>query len=286
MNLPKGLFLVGFADAVGSGIAAIFWFYLANLLLPEEYGEIFYFLGIAGIASYFALFGTQNTIIVYAAKNIKLQSTFYVISLGVGAIGMFIAFIILNRIDVGLLIFGYIINTLATGELLGRKSYESYVKYILIQKGLTFVLGIGFYNLFGVDGIIYALTLTYIAFTIIIYKGFKNSKVDFVLLKNKIGFVTNNYLMNITGAFNGQIDKLVIGPLLGFAILGNYSLALQVVMILFIIPGIVYKYTLTHDASGEQNRQIKKIHSINFYRTCNCGNGFCAFNHSFVFSKI
>jgi len=63
MNLPKGLFLVGFADAVGSGVAAIFWFYLASLLLPEEYGIISYAIGIAGIASIIALFGTQNSIV-------------------------------------------------------------------------------------------------------------------------------------------------------------------------------------------------------------------------------
>ena len=64
----------------------------------------------------------------------------------------------------------------------------------------------------------------------------------------------NNYWINVSGAVGGQIDKLIIAPILGFALLGNYSLALQVVAILFVIPGIVFKYTLSHDATGIRNK--------------------------------
>ena len=38
------------ADAFGSGITAAFWFIIAALLVPKEYGEIQYFISIAGIA--------------------------------------------------------------------------------------------------------------------------------------------------------------------------------------------------------------------------------------------
>ena len=36
------------------------------------------------------------------------------------------------------------------------------------------------------------------------------SKINFGLVKQKIGFITNNYLMFIIAGFNGQIDKIII----------------------------------------------------------------------------
>lgn len=46
----RDLGVLGSADLVGNGISAAFWFYLATILETEHYGEIHYFLGIAGIA--------------------------------------------------------------------------------------------------------------------------------------------------------------------------------------------------------------------------------------------
>src|SRR3989338_678965 len=255
----KGLASIGFADIIGSSISAVFWLYIAATIEPESYGEIHYFLGIAGITSYIALFGTQNTITVYAAKNVKIQSTFYLISLIVGTISSLIIILVFYRIDVGVVIFGYIINTLAIGDLLGRKLYSSYSKYILTQKILTLVLGIGFFYVFGVNGIIYALALSYGAYIIRLHRVFSKIKIDFSLLKPRLGFIINNYMLLIVGGFGGQLDKLIIAPLLGFMLLGNYSLALQVIGILMIFPQIMFKYLLPHDSSGNQNKKLKKM---------------------------
>ena len=80
-NKMKGLSAIGISDILGTGATAFFWFFLASLISPEQYGQIFYYLGIATIASSFVLLGTQNTITVYLAKKIKLQSTLYLVSL-------------------------------------------------------------------------------------------------------------------------------------------------------------------------------------------------------------
>ena len=67
----KDIGAIGGGDVFGSGMSAIFWFYLASQIGPEQYGEIHWFLGIAGIFSTIALFGTVNTITVFTAKNIQ-----------------------------------------------------------------------------------------------------------------------------------------------------------------------------------------------------------------------
>ena len=255
----KGLVSIGFADIIGTGISSVFWLYIAATIEPESYGEIHYFIGLAGIASHIALFGTQDTITVYATKNVKIQSTFYLISLTVGMVSSLVIILVFYRIDVGLFIFGYIINTLVIGDLLGRKLYSSYSKFVLTQKILTLVLGIGFFYVFGVNGIIYALALSYGAFIIRVFKVFKEIKIDFSLLKPRLGFIINNYSLLIVRGFGGQLDKLIIAPLLGFMLLGNYSLALQITGVLLIFPEIMFKYFLPHDSSGNRNKRLKKI---------------------------
>ena len=255
----KGLLSIGFSDVIGTAISATFWFFLATLIEPDEFGQIFYFLGIAGMASYISLIGTQNTIIVYVAKKIKIQSTLALLSLIVGGISSIVIIMIFYRIDVSLILLGYIINTLALGDLLGRKLYKSYSKYFLIQKILTLVLGFGFYYLFDVQGIIFALALSYIAYAVRVFKGFRETKIDFSLLKPRFGFISNNYMMVLAEGSKTQMDKLIIAPLLGFSLLGNYALALQIVGVMLMFTTIVFKYTLSHDASGNANKKLKEI---------------------------
>ena len=92
---------MSFAEIGSSGIAMVFWFYLASTLEPEEFGELHYYIGIAGLGAYLALIATQNTITVYVAKDIKLKSTLFVISL----IFSLLILISLKQIIYGLLVF-------------------------------------------------------------------------------------------------------------------------------------------------------------------------------------
>ena len=92
---------------------------------------------------------------------------------------------------------------------------------------------------------------------ILIYKGLKDSPVDFSTLKSHSGFIINNYAYSVVGGFRGNIDKIIIGPLLGFMILGNYTLALQFIVLLAVIPQIVFKYTLPEDSTGKPTGKIK-----------------------------
>jgi O-antigen/teichoic acid export membrane protein len=120
------------------------------------------------------------------------------------------------------------------------------------------VFGIGFYYLIGFDGILYGLVLSFVPYTVLIFREFKESRIDFSLLKSRKGFIANNYAMDISGRMGSSIDKLIVAPLLGFALLGNYSLALQFFIILYVIPTVIYKYLLPQDASGNPNNKLKQ----------------------------
>ena len=258
----KNISAIGGADVFGTAMSAVFWFYLASQIEPSSYGEIHWFLGIAGIFSAIAMFGTINTITVYTAKKIQIQSTLNFISLFASVILSLIVIVLFPSfytIDVGIILIAYVINTLAIGDLLGRKQYTSYSKYTLVQKGLTLGLGFLFYHLFGYEAIILALACSYMFYIKRIYSIFREMKINFGLVKQRIGFITNNYLTFIlTGAVGGgQVDKIILAPLLGFAILGNYSLALQIINVMMIFPSVLYKYLLPEESTGASNKRVK-----------------------------
>ena len=255
----KEILSLSVGDYGGAIIVSAFWFLLAFLISPEEYGEIHYFIGIAGLAFSISLLTTQETIVVYTAKNVKLAPTLFLISLIAGGIAAVVITALFSRVDSSFLLLGFIVNDLAIGYIVGKKLFTKYPKYFLLQKSLTFVLGISFFYLFGVEGIIFAIALSYGHFLFIIAKVFRKSSIDFSLLKKHRGFIGNNYFMNVSGAVRSHIDKIIIVPLIGFEILGNYALALQIYAVLMIFSNIIYRYALPHDASGTSTRKIKLI---------------------------
>jgi O-antigen/teichoic acid export membrane protein len=255
----KSIASIGIADVAGMGLVAIFWFYMATELDTAEYGEIHYFLGIAGLAYAISLIGTQNTLIVSTAKKIKTVSTLSFITFIVASISATIVILIFYRFDVMLIIFGLIISELSIGYLLGKKIYKDYSKYVLTQKILMVTLGSGFYFLLGIEGILYGLALSYFHYIIIFYKIFSKSKISFSNLKPHSGFIRDNYLYSLSIGFRGHLGNLIIVPLFGFAVLGNYALSLQFIVVLMMFSNIIYKYLLGQEASNIQHEGLKKV---------------------------
>ena len=262
IKIIRDISAVGGADIFGTAMSAIFWFYLASQIEPSSYGEIGWFLGIAGLFSGIALFGTASTLTVYTAKKTQIQSTLNFISLSASVILSFIVIVLFPSfytIDIGIILIAFVINTLAIGDLLGRKQYSNYSKYTLVQKGLTLGLGFSFFYFFGYESIIFALAISYVLHFKRIFSIFKEMKINFNLIKPRIGFIGNNYFMSMLTIASGQVDKIVVAPLLGFAILGNYSLSVQVISVMLILPNVFQKYLLPQESTGVKNKKPKII---------------------------
>ena len=156
---------IGIGDVLGTGISAFFWFYIAAILTPESYGEIHYLISIAGIAQLFSLIGSSSVLTVYSAKNLNIQSTMYVLSIIPTIISSIIIYILLQRLDVSALLFGYIIFESVNSVLLGRRLFDKYSKLVVLQKVLTLSLGVGFYFMFGPEGILFGLASSFIPYS-------------------------------------------------------------------------------------------------------------------------
>ena len=255
----KDLTTLGFANILSSAISGIFWIYLASLLGTVHYGEVSYFIAIAGIASTISFLGAGNTIIVYTAKGEKIQSTIFFITIISGLIASIVLFFIFYDVGVSLYILGYLIFNLATAEILGRKLYTDYSKYLITQKILFVGFALAFYYLMGPQGVILGFAVSFFPYFLRVYKGFKESKINMSVIKSRFGFMMNSYGLDLSKTFSGQTDKLIIAPILGFALLGNYQLGIQFLSLLSLLPNIVYQYILPHDASGNPNIKLKKL---------------------------
>ena len=153
----------------------------------------------------------------------------------------------------------YVIFGLTTAYYLGQKQFKKYSKIFIIQKITFVVLALLLNQIIGVNGIILALSLSFLIPTYSLIKIFKEMKIDFKLLKTKKGFIQDNYGKDLLNVAASQIDKIIIAPFFGFALLGNYYLGLQFLSALAIVPVIVVQYTLSQDASGVSTYRLKKM---------------------------
>ena len=255
----KDLGIVGIGNITASLISGIFWFYFASLLGAEQYGEVSYYISIAVIASTLSFLGLGNAIIVYTAKGEKIQPPIFLVGMISSIITLVAVFLIFSQIGMSLYIVGYVIFSLATSEILGKKQYKNYSSYLVTQKILMVGFSLFFYYYIGLEGVILGIALSFFPYIKRIYSSIKNDKIDFSLVRPRIGFIINSYALDLSRTFSGYTDKLIVAPLFGFAILGNYQLGIQVLAILTILPGIVYQYILPRDSSGDSNKKLKKL---------------------------
>ena len=253
----RSITTIGSSNVIGTVITAVFWISIAGLIGTDSYGELSYFLAIIGISSVIASIGGGYTMQVYAAKGVKIESSLYFIGIIASTIAAIVLFVIFENFGVSISVIGIVAFNFILFEILGKKLYKKYFKIFVTQKILFVILALTFYFAFGPEGILVGYGISTLLFSQIIYKSFKNNKVNFSIIRERINFLTHNYIAEMSGTARNHIDKLIIAPLLGFAFLGNYFLGLQVLALMLIIPAIVFKYTLHEDSVGKSTGKIK-----------------------------
>ena len=249
---------IGSSNIIGTAITSVFWIFIAGLIGTDSYGELSYFLAIIGISSVIASVGGGYTMQVYTAKGVKIAPSLYFLGIIASTIAAIVLFVIFENFGVSISVIGIVAFNLILFEILGKKLYKKYFKIFVAQKILFVILSFAFYFVFGtIEGILVGYGVSMLLFSQIIYKSFKNNKVNFSLIRERIKFLSHNYIAELSATARNNVDKLIIAPLLGFSFLGNYFLGLQVLALMLIIPGIVFKYTLPEDSSGESTGKIK-----------------------------
>ena len=259
INGLKSISQIGAATAGGNAIAAFFWIYMADLMGQEDYGELGYLLSIAAIASTISIVGGQWTMSVYTAKGVRIESSLYFISIITSTVTAIVLYFLFENVGIGVYVIGVVIFNLFVAEILGKKRYKTYSKIFFLQKIILVILAILLYYILGAEGVLLAYGISYLVFTSRIISALRNHEFNFGLLRQRFKFWMFNYIIQLSNSARAQIDILLIGPLFGFTLVGNYFLGLQVVGLFLILPLIIFKYTLPQDSSGSSTKQIKII---------------------------
>ena len=258
----KNLTALGSSYILSNAISAIFWLFLASILDVDQYGELGYLLAIVGTVGAFGLIGSNNTLVVYVAKGVKIQATVFFITLIAGITLSIGLLVFTQNIFISFYPLATIIFSTVIFDLLGKKAFINYGKYLIIQRILMVIFALVFLEIWGINGIIFGYTLSFAVFSFLIYKAFQEGKIDFKLLKDRKNFILNSYGSHVLEVISINIDKLIIFPMFGALILGPYQLGFQIFVVLMILPHIVVQYTLPHDATGIKNKSLKKYTMI------------------------
>lgn len=254
----KGLSFLGLAAVLTNTIGGIFWFYMASLLGAENYGEVSYYIGISMLVASMTLLGAPNLLVVFVAKGEKIQSIVSFISIFSSITAAVILFLIFGNLGISVYTVGFVIFTLTTSDLLGLKRYKDYSIYLIVQRILMVGMAILFYYILGPNGVILGIGISFSLVLPRIYKTLK-TPMNFSFYKSKSKFIVNNFAIDISGLFRGYLDKLLIAPILGFTLLGNYQLGIQFLVIINIIPNVIAQYLLPQEASGKINSKLKIV---------------------------
>ena len=255
----KDLTAIGGSNLFGNVVTGVFWFYMASLLGAEKYGEISYLVAIAAISSTIASLGVGNTLTVFTAKKIPIQSSLFFVAFVSGLITSIILYLITANFAISLYIIGYSFFTCIFSEAIGKKSYLKYSKLFIVQRLLVPLIAIPLYLILDIFGILLGLALSTYFLIPIFIKTLKSSKVDLVTLKPYKNFLINSFGLDVSRILTAQLDKLIILPLFGLTLLGNYQLGIQFIAIVSIIPSSVYLYILPHESTGSSFAKLKFI---------------------------
>lgn len=252
----------GIIEIIKNSISGSFWIIIAAFLSPNEYGEINYLITVAATGANFASIFTQNVITVFYAKKESIARTVTYTNLFVGLFSSITLLIIFEKIDLAVLVIGFILNNTFLGEFIGKKQFQKYGKYVITQKILMVAFCILVIIILDYSGFIIAITASYLIFLIHFFKKLKKNQFNLKIIITKKNFLVNNYVNLQLGYMINQIDRFLILPILGSTILGNYVLGIQFLTLLTTAGGLFYNYILTYDSRKINLIKLKKISII------------------------
>ena len=260
-KFDKGSTTLGFTQFSASIIAGVFTILMAPILGAENLGTIGYFFAVISIVTALSSLGAPTILLVYISKGVKLFSTISFLAILSTTISAIIVYFIFDEIILVIVIIAHIIFELAINELLAKQLYVKHMKYFLSQRILFVTLSIPMFFLMGYVGFILMYGLSMLPSIVRIYFGFKESKINFILIKERSHFLINNYLVSVSRTAYTFVDRLIILPIFGSAVLGNYELAMQGIILANVFAVFISSYLMPKDARKQPTYKIK-IYSI------------------------
>lgn len=255
--LDKDLIFTSLGNLGGTILGALMWFIIASLVDVSNYGRVNYLIAVSVVPASIAVFGLNTTVTTFVAKgNEKIafesNSIILITSIVIGGIVFYMYGVETALITVSLVFF-----MMSLSYLLGLKKYKEYSLVIIFQKITQILSSVILYLIIGINGILYGYALGPLLFSFRYFESLKKFTTNFSMLKRHIGFIFHSFGINMTNVLSSYFDKIVIGLIFGFSVLGIYQLAFQFLMLIMVLPNILSTYLLPQEASGIIRKEVK-----------------------------
>lgn len=253
-------FIYTSVGGLGSSVlGAVFWLVIASLLSVDNYGLLNYYIALATIFSGIGIVGLNMTVTTYLAKGEKhvlYEANSLIFILGI----VITAVLSLFEWSAGLLSIALTFFAMTTAELLGRKAYKEYAFATVGQRIAQICLSLLLYYQIGVLGIIAGYLIGSLIFSYRYLFSLRKLTLNFSTIKARRNFAVHSYGYNLVGiSLSNYLDKIFVGALFGYYLLGLYQISFQFFMFLGLIPTSLQQYLLPEEASGTNRRQLKMV---------------------------
>ena len=255
----KGLLFIALGNLVGALLTGSFWLLIATTQDADQYGKTNYLVAMASLACSIALFGLNTTVTTFNAKglkNISLQANQLTLFSGVIA-AIFVS--IFSDWYAGLFVVSMVFWMMSSYDLLGKKLYKQYALVIVGARGSQLLLSLILYFVLGIEGIILGFVISFFVFSYRYLGSMRMFNFKFNEVKGKLKFSMHAYSFNMSTSFLMFFDKLVILPLFGYTVLGQYQISLQLLLLVGMIPISLYQYLLSEESSGSRKTRLRYV---------------------------
>ncbi len=258
LKTERGFFFTGMGKLSYSILGAIFWLILASILSVSEYGEINYYIAVAQIPASLAMLGMGNAITTFLAKGEEelLREACSLVLFAAIVASLIMASIVWQS---SLLVLATAFFYMSIRELLGRRRYK---EYALVNTGFRIsqiALSVLLYFKLGIVGVLVGYTISLLIFSYRYLISLRRAVLRIKSIRRKFSFVLHSYGLTVMGSLANFLDKIMIGSLFGFFLLGIYQLGYQFFAFLYTIPAALFAYLLPEESSGRSRRSIKVI---------------------------
>ena len=254
----KNFSYLSIGQIIATGFHALFYFVFAALLEPEIYGQMSYWIAIAGIVSLISRIGMPYSVTVFQAKEnytfVQQANILIVITSGIGSI-----FLLFIEPYAALLSLGFSFFFMNQYNLLGLKQYKKLAITIIVRSILFISLPLVFYFYMDFIGIILGLAIANLIGSISYLKllRFKINSFSELIKNSKV--IIHNFGVESSITLPTVIDKLIIVHLLGFTVTGIYQFNIQILIGLGVIPHLLHGFVLSEESSGNISPKLLKL---------------------------
>ena len=253
----RGLFTVGASNITASAASSLFWLFMAGVLGEEGYGEFSYFMAIAQIAAMISAFGVEKTVVVHRAKEGGTEPAFFYFGIASASAVSAASFLVTQNAAIAAFVVGHVLFSVMSSEFLGGRSFGRVAALQLSARFAQIPMSVGFYYWLGIDGLILGYALAHMVALPPFLRAMLSGRPRGRVLRERLGFMVHGLALSGSRRLSLSLDKLIIVPLYGFLLLGNYQLGVQIFIMLSLIPTSVFHFTLPHDARGDPHTRLK-----------------------------